>query len=94
MVAVALIDWRELRLLQTLWLRQAWPFRVIAWLRLRAQPRRDKSVDPAIQWLLSEIARLEEESATAAEPRANLDTLAANKTAEQCEVTDGSPDDF
>jgi len=55
-----MIDWPETRLQIQLWLNQSWPFRVLAWVRLRRVPEseefgrfRDGSEN------LDEIAKLE-----------------------------------
>lgn len=69
------MDWPETRLRTQLWLFQSWPFRVIAWLRLRSRPARDPSLQDVIAYLQGEIARIE-----AAEAAIKLDAKVSNIT--------------
>lgn len=65
-------DWPKLRLQIQLWLHQSWPFRVLAWVRMRGVPDaqsfgkfRDGSeaLEETVTRLRAEIAKLESQEA-------------------------------
>lgn len=67
-----MIDWPELRLRLQLWLHLSWPFRVLAWVRMRRVPETQgfgkfregsESLDEAVNRLPAEIAKLESQEA-------------------------------